>query len=113
MFGDGKFLDGFAFNEVLLDDLFKVFGIATSVPCSFRVNDGDGALFAEAEAIGFCSEDASFFREFEFLESFFEVVPGFKRDSFAAALGFSLVAAKEDVSLGPGDAERFDGLGHL
>ncbi len=47
--------DGFAADEVLLDDALKVFGSAGVIPGGVRIDNGDGATGANAEAVGFGS----------------------------------------------------------
>ncbi len=56
----GGIVDDVPADEVSLDDLFQDLGGAGVVPDPFRVDDGDGALDAELEAVGFRAEDAAF-----------------------------------------------------
>src|SRR5690606_35545269 len=45
---EGVIFDDAASDEVLLDDAFQHFGSAGVIPGAFRVNDGDGAAYADA-----------------------------------------------------------------
>ena len=78
VFGDCKFFDNVSADEVFLNDAFEDGWIALGVPCAFRVDDGDGALLANAEAVCFGTEDTALLAETECAESEFKVVPCFK-----------------------------------
>ena len=54
--GEGVFFDGDSLEDVFLEDAFDDFGGAGVVPGAVGVDDGDGALGAGAEAVGFGAE---------------------------------------------------------
>ena len=67
--------DGLSAEDVLLEDAFEVVRGAGMVPDALGVNDGDGALAADTEAVGFGALDAAGAGEAKFVEAFFQVVP--------------------------------------
>ena len=52
IFCEGKFRHDVAADEMFLDDAFQNFRRAGMIPGAFRINDGDGAACADAEAAG-------------------------------------------------------------
>jgi hypothetical protein len=108
--GEGELGDGVAGEEVFLDDAFEDFGGAGVVPGAFGVDDGDGAVDADLEAIGLGAVDEGVGAgEFEFLEAALEVIPGGDAFLLVAALGLGLVSAEEDMAFDFFDAQISDG----
>lgn len=103
---EDEFLDGLAADEVLVDDAGEDFGGGAAVPDAFGVDDGDGALIAQAEAVGLGAVDAGLGAE-----ALFEELPGAEAFFAGAALGLGLIGAQEDVTAQGADAEgaRFGG----
>tara|TARA_Y100001954_G_scaffold214191_1_gene243449 strand:- start:94 stop:411 length:318 start_codon:yes stop_codon:yes gene_type:complete len=89
--------DDFASDEMLLNDAFKHWRGASGVPDPFGIDHCNWTIHTNAQAVGFGSEDAALFGESKFFESGFKVVPCFKAQLFITALGFGLIAAKQDV----------------
>ncbi len=94
---------GRASDEVLRDDSFEHFGSAGVIPDAFRVNDGNGATEADAEAVGFRPENGGGV-EVERGEAGFEEIPGDEAGVAVAALGLGLIGAEEDVAGSIGEA---------
>ncbi len=94
-------------DEVLLDDYFQHFRGAGVIPCAFWINDGDGAVEADAQAIRLGAEDFGIFAtgEVELLEAGFEKFPGCEAGFFGATFRFRLIGTKEDVAFDFTDAE--------
>ena len=107
--GEGQVFYWAAGDEMLLDDSLQGFGGGGVVPDAFGIDQGDGALLADAEAVGLGAIDAV--EEAEFGQAALEIVPGFKAGFFGAALGIGLVAAKENVAADSGDASSGGDLG--
>ena len=94
IFGEGELFDGTAFDQMLLNYSFQNFRRNGVIPDSFRIDDGDRTLLANAEAVGLRAEDAVFtFRDSEFFEAALEVVPGFNGYFSFRAFRFRLVGA--------------------
>src|ERR1017187_8128651 len=55
--GEGKFRDGFATDEMILNDALQNFRRATVIPHAFGINHGNGAMHADAQAVGAGAED--------------------------------------------------------
>ena len=89
--GEDMVFDDTATDQVLLNDALEDFGRGGVVPDSIRVNDGDGSLFADTEAVGLGAEDAV--EDAEFGETALEIVPGLDSSFKRAALGFGLLGA--------------------
>ena len=84
---------------MFLDDAFKNLRGAFGIPGSLGIDDGNGAFHADAQAVGLGSHDAAFFAEPQFLESIFEVGPGFNARLFVAAFCDGLIAAEHDMAV--------------
>jgi hypothetical protein len=71
------FCDWGAADEMFCEDAFEDGWGAAVVPCAVRVDDGDGAAGADAEAVGLGAEDGGCGAagEAEFGETAFEEVP--------------------------------------
>jgi len=88
---------------MVLDDLFENFGGTGVVPHFVGINDGNGTIFTNAQAIGFGAEDASPLAKTQLFETAFEEVPGGKTGFFRTTFGFGLIAAEKNVPLDPID----------
>jgi hypothetical protein len=91
-----------AADEMFLDDALEDWRIALAIPRAFRVDDGDGAGLADAEAVRLRAEHAVV-RQPKLDETPLQIIPGHDRSLAIAAFRLGLVAAEEDVA--PGDAE--------
>ena len=67
--GDQELLDDPSDDEMLLDDAFEDRRIAAAVPRAFRIDDGDRAAFADAQAVRLRPQDAALVGETEFLQA--------------------------------------------
>ena len=54
-----KVFHDFPIDEMFLDNALQNFGSARVIPDSFGIDDGDGALCADAQAIGFGAKDSA------------------------------------------------------
>lgn len=106
LFREGKFGYGFSADQVFLDDALEGFGGAGVVPGAFGVDDGDGAVVADAEAVDLGAIDAAGVGQAQFLQARFQKFPRGQARLLGAALGFGLVATEEDVA--PDRAEVAD-----
>jgi hypothetical protein len=70
------------------------------VPDALRIDDGDGALLAHTQAVGFGAKHTRAGRhQAELGEALLEVVPRGEAFSLRAALRLGLVSAEEDMAL--------------
>src|SRR5688572_6745235 len=99
-------------DQMLLDDGFEHGRVAFPVPRAVRVDDGNRAAFADAEAVGLGAQDAALLRKAQLLEAPLQKVPGRQAPLLVAALRVGLVAAEKDVPPGHRDADRLGNL-HL
>ena len=85
---------------MLLNDSLQHFRRARVIPRAFRINDGDGAALADAEAIGFGAKNQRLGTgQAEFLQAAFQKTPRGQAVFLGAALGFGLVGAQKNVPL--------------
>ena len=61
MLRDQQIRDEAATNQMLLNDPLELGRIASAVPRTFRVHDGDGPTLANAQAVGFRAKNAALF----------------------------------------------------
>ena len=98
-----------AFNEMLLNDSFKHFRCDGVIPGSVGINDGDGALLANAKTVRFCTKNAIVRpRESQLFKTPLEVVPRFESGFLRCAPGLRLIGAKKNVLPDFLDFEFFD-----
>ena len=91
--------DGMSADEMFPDDPFEDLGRARVVPSTLGIDDGDGAVDADLEAIGLGAGDgAAGAGEAEFAETSLQVFPRFQRTRAVAALRFGGIGAEEDVA---------------
>ena len=98
---EGKLLDDFPADQVLLNDALQHLRRARMIPGAFRVNHRDGPADTDAEAVRLGAEN---FRvvgvgQPELLEPPLEVFPGFQPGFLRAAFRLGLIRAEEDVAL--------------
>src|SRR5258708_1038383 len=98
MRGDEIFLDDSAAHEVLLDDSLEDRRIAAAIPCPFRVDDRDRSALANAQAVGFRSQDAALVGQPELPQPLLQKIPRRNTRRLVTALRRSLVGAQEDVT---------------
>ncbi len=81
---------------MFLNDSFEIFFVAMSIPGSFGIHDGNGALRADAKAIRLRAKNGTVdINEFELFEPAFQELPG----SFLLVGGRTISAhAKENMS---------------
>src|SRR5438067_9763577 len=91
---------------MFLDDLFEHRGIARRVPHALGIDDGDRSALADAQAVGFRSENAALLGEAELLQPTLEEFPRRQTALFLAAFRIRLIAAEEDVTPRGVDADR-------
>src|SRR5262245_62720480 len=101
---------------MLLDDPLEHGRIALPIPRSLGIDDGDGAAFADPQAIRLRSKNASLLGQLQLLEPLLQETPRGESAFLVAALRLFLIAAEEDVPAGDGNANaRRDvalGIGH-
>lgn len=72
VFREDVFGNNFAFDEMLLDDAFQNGRRTRMIPDSFRINDGDWPIGADAKAIHFAAINQRMrSHQIQFLESLF------------------------------------------
>ena len=97
--GDEEVVDDFSSDEILLNDSLEIFRSAGVIPGGFRVNHCDGALGANAEAIGFRAMDQSLgAAKLEFLEAVFKKLPGCHSFFGSAAFSVGGCGAEENMT---------------
>jgi hypothetical protein len=72
---DDEFFDGNTPDQMLIDDAFKGCGSTRAIPHTIGVDDGDGALLADAKAVCLGAIDFPALREVEFSKTFLEIFP--------------------------------------
>jgi len=92
------------FNNATADEMFlnhplENLGAAGMIPDAFGVNDGDGAVRADLEAVGLSTEDAAVAGELQFFQTAFEVVPRSEAVLLQRALRLGLIGAEEEMAL--------------
>jgi len=93
-------------DQVFLDDPLDDFRGRGLVPDSIGVDDGDGTLFADAQAVGLGAVDASIAgKEAQFGQAALQIFPRFQARLFRCALGIGLIAAQENVAADVADFE--------
>jgi len=93
------FRDRLAADQVFLNNTFKHIRRAGVIPGAIRIDQCDGSMRADLQAICLGAIDTAGSEQSELHETFFQVVPGLKACRPGGALGFALVAAQENVSL--------------
>ena len=85
---------------MLLNDAFEHFRRRGVIPRPFRIDDGDRALLAHAQAIGLCAVDAVLaFRDSQLFEPALEVLPAIRWFLLVRrAFRLGLVGAEEDMT---------------
>ena len=102
---DDEVFDFLAVGQVFVDDAFEVFGVEAAVPGAFGVDDGDGAVFADAKAADLRAvEAATVRRAVDAGGGFLELAPGAVAFLGGTAIGAD---AEEDVALVLADAPFF------
>lgn len=90
----GKFGNNLSADEMFLDDSFQHGRRTRVIPNRFRINDRDGAMDANTQAIGFRAIDQRFsLGEIQFFQSLFQEFPRLQAGLLCAAFGFGLVRA--------------------
>ena len=91
--------DNFPADEMLLDDLLQHFRRAAVIPHALGIDNGNGAAYADAQAVGACAEDEGVWAdEAQFLEARLEEFPRGGTRFAWAAFGIVGVHAEEDVA---------------
>ena len=94
-----KFFHWLAADQMFLDDALDHFGRRRVIPNAIGVDHGDGAVFANSQAIGLGAIDAAGpLHQAAFGQAFFQIVPGSVGDFALRALGLGLIGAQKDVA---------------
>jgi hypothetical protein len=81
------------------------------IPRAFRVNNGDGPLFADAQAIRLSAIDDMIARhEPQLRQPALQIFPRFQAGFFRRALGLGLIAAQKNVAADVADPQAFGDL---
>ena len=84
---------------MLLDDSLQHFRRNVVVPDAFRIDDGDGTLLTDPQAVRLGAIDAMLARQqAQIREAFFQIIPGNDGDISRGAMRIGLVRAKENVA---------------
>ena len=82
-------------REVFVDKTWHLLRGHTVIPDAFGINDGDGALNANAQAIHLAPIDHRFrLDQVQFLEAPLQIIPGLQAFLFRRAFGVGLVGAE-------------------
>ncbi len=111
--GNAQILHNPTLGKMLRDNPVEIFRRAISIPNPIRINDGDWAFRANAQAIRLCALNATMFAQSRLLQAFLEMLPTrccYIRD---AATLFTIPHAQKDMSTGFRQPEFFDGQGGL
>ncbi len=92
------FFNYFSGKEMLLNDPLEYFICAGVIPDCVGIDDSDGTLSADPEAIDFTSPDMDEALETELVGPLFQIGPGIEPLFLGAAFCDALIAAEEDVS---------------
>lgn len=75
--GDDEILDRVTADQVLLDDALEIRLVTMPIPGSFWVDDGDGTLGTDSQAVGFRTKDTVLrVDQSELFEALLEELPG-------------------------------------
>src|SRR5437763_12371868 len=92
---------------MVLDDSLQYCWRARMVPDTFGIDDRDGAARANPEAIHLAAIDQRLgTHQPQFLQSFFQKLPGLEARFFGAAIRLGLIRAQQDVPPIPLQPER-------
>ena len=84
---------------MLLDDSLQHFRRDVVIPDAFRIDDGDGTLLADPQAVRLSAIDAMLARQQAKLrEALFQIIPGNDGDIPGGAMRLGRVRAKQDVA---------------
>ena len=87
-------------DEMFLDDTFQNLRRTGVIPNPFGIDDSNGAVYTDPEAVGFGAENQRFrIGEAEFFQASFQKFPSGKALCFGAAFGVGLVCAQENMPL--------------
>jgi hypothetical protein len=95
---DPIFFNYFSGDEMLLNDPLEYFFAAGVIPDGIGVNDSDGPLGADSEAVGLSSPDIDESFEAELIGPLFQIGPSFEPFFIGTAFGNALIAAEKDVA---------------
>jgi len=80
-------------DQVFLDNLLKNIRITRMIPNAIGIDNRNGALLAQTQAIRFGPVNSHFFAQIHLLQPFFQKIPRFQANFKRAALGICLIAA--------------------
>lgn len=112
---DLEFSDNLPANKVFVDNTFKHGRIALGIPCTFRIDHGNGASATDPQTIGLGAVDTDVlavfidvatFGEAKLFEPLLKIAPCGEAAFEIAAFGLGLVAAEENMPLGGVGADR-------
>ena len=107
MLGDQERPGNAPADEMFLDDALENRRVALSVPGAFGVDDRHGPTFANAQAVGFRSQDAALLGKTKLLQASFQELPSRQAAIFLAAFWRGLVAAEKNVTPGDRNTDAF------
>jgi len=97
-------------DEMLLDDLLKHGGRAGVIPDAVGIDNRDGPILADAQAIGFGAIYSTLAGQLQFFEPGFQVFPCLMPRGLFTAFGVGLVTAQENMPANVANAEFFEAL---
>jgi len=87
-------------DQVFVDDALEHGRVTLAVPGALRVDHRDRSSLADAEAVGLGPQDSALFRQAEFLQAAFQIVPRGKAAILVAALRHRLIGAQKNMPAG-------------
>ena len=109
--GEHVLLDGLPADQVLLYNSLDDFRRGRAIPGSIGVDDGDGTLLADAQAIRLGAVDTvGTGQEAQLRQAALQIFPRFETHFFGGALGLGLVAAQQDVAADVADLQALRDL---
>ena len=76
----------------------RTVGLQSSVPDTFRVDNGNRSAFADAKAVCLRPQDPALFRQLQFLEAPLQVVPRRKAVLPVTAFRVGLIATQKNMT---------------
>src|SRR3989338_1908433 len=98
MLDDDIVADGFAADEMLLNNPLERFRKTRVIPRPFLVHHGNRTLLAHTETVYLCPIDAALVDKPKLIESLFQILPGLEAFFFRRALWYCLIGAQENMA---------------
>src|SRR5579863_108666 len=110
--GEDVFGDGPASDQVLLNDALDDVRGDRVIPGAFGIDNGDRAVLADPQAIGFGAVNAgTAVHQVQLRQSLLEIVPGSQAVFARRTVGIGLIGTKENMAADAGDVPVFGDLG--